>query len=136
MNEHGEHRHDVRSEEDRVSTSTILIVGVGSLVTFFVASLATVSFLRFQQGAHPAIAIPAEIGQNKIGMVEQQLFEGTPPRGPRDRTARLERLGSYGWVDQQAGVVHLPIERAMQLVADGVRPATAPAGGAPRGPQP
>ena len=33
---------------------------------------------------------------------------------------RLEEekmLNSYGWVDQQAGVVHIPIERAMQLVA-------------------
>ena len=26
-----------------------------------------------------------------------------------------EQLNSYGWVDQPAGVVHIPIERAMQL---------------------
>lgn len=26
-------------------------------------------------------------------------------------------LNSYGWVDEKAGVVHIPIERAMQLVA-------------------
>ena len=28
---------------------------------------------------------------------------------------QLEQLNSYGWVDQQAGTVHIPIERAMQL---------------------
>lgn len=31
---------------------------------------------------------------------------------------QLERLGSYGWVSQPEGVAHIPIERAMQLVAN------------------
>ena len=26
-------------------------------------------------------------------------------------------LNSYGWVDQQRGVVHIPIERAMEIIA-------------------
>jgi len=30
---------------------------------------------------------------------------------------QLEQLNSYGWVDQQAGTVHIPIDRAMELVA-------------------
>ncbi len=42
---------------------------------------------------------------------------------PRERTVRLMELRgkeqkqatSYGWVDQQKGVVQLPIERAMEL---------------------
>ena len=28
-----------------------------------------------------------------------------------------QRLNSYGWVDEKAGVVRIPIERAMQLIA-------------------
>lgn len=28
------------------------------------------------------------------------------------------KLNSYGWVDQKAGIVRIPIERAMQLVAE------------------
>lgn len=31
------------------------------------------------------------------------------------RQANEERLGSYGWVDQSHGIVHIPIERAMDL---------------------
>lgn len=51
------------------------------------------------------------------------------------RLREEEQLNSYGWVDQPAGVVHIPIERAMQLlVARGlaVRPESAatPASGA------
>ena len=30
---------------------------------------------------------------------------------------QLEQLNSYGWANQAEGVVHIPIERAMELVA-------------------
>lgn len=33
------------------------------------------------------------------------------------RRGEEETLNSYGWVDQKAGVVHIPIDRAMELVA-------------------
>ena len=29
---------------------------------------------------------------------------------------QIERLNSYGWVDQQQEIAHIPIERAMELV--------------------
>ncbi len=31
---------------------------------------------------------------------------------------QLERLGSFGWISEGDGVVHIPIERAMKLVAE------------------
>jgi hypothetical protein len=34
------------------------------------------------------------------------------------RRQEEEQLNSYGWIDQKVGVVHIPIERAMQLVAE------------------
>ena len=34
----------------------------------------------------------------------------------QDRAVR-EHLGSYGWIDRRAGIVRIPIERAMELVA-------------------
>ena len=33
------------------------------------------------------------------------------------RAAEDARLHGYGWVDRDAGVVHIPIERAMELVS-------------------
>ncbi len=128
-----EQAHGVRSEEDRFSTGRVMAVGLGALVLFFLASFVTVSYLRLRDGDRPPLPVPSEIGGSKIGMVEQQIFERVN-RGERDRAARLDRLGSYGWVDRHAGVVHLPIDRAMQLVAEGVRAApTAPGARAPGG---
>jgi hypothetical protein len=115
------HAHGaVRSEEDRISTGTIIAVGVGSLVVFFVAGLAASVYLSVRQGEHGPVPIPPEAGQSKIGMVEQQQFD-LSVRGERDRAARLERLGAFGWVDRAAGVAHVPIGVAMELVAKGVR---------------
>jgi hypothetical protein len=34
------------------------------------------------------------------------------------RAAAEQRLNSYGWVDRQAGAVHIPIDRAMDLLAE------------------
>jgi hypothetical protein len=118
---HGPGHGRVRSEEDRIPSLPILLVGGGALLVFFLASYATISFLRVKEGDRPLLPVPQEIGQSKIALVEQQLFESAT-RGRRDHAARREKLDSYGWVDRKAGVVHLPIDHAMELSAKGVRP--------------
>jgi hypothetical protein len=47
------------------------------------------------------------------------------------REKEEKRLDSYGWVDQKAGIVHIPIARAMQLVAERGLNTTPKAGVAP-----
>jgi hypothetical protein len=129
------HGHGVRSEDDRIPALPIIAVGVGALVIFFLASWATLSFLRVKEGDRPLLPVPQEIGQSKIGLVEQQLFE-TATRGRKDQEARRGRLGSYGWVDRSGGVVRIPIDRAMELSAQGVRPRAAGPGTGTTGAQP
>ncbi len=125
----GGHGHGVRTEDDRIPSLSIVAVGVGALVVFSLASWVTLSYLRVKEGDRPLLPVPQEIGQSKIGLVEQQLFE-TATRGKRDLEARRERLGSYGWVDRKRGIVRIPIDRAMELSAQGVRPrATGPGTG-------
>jgi hypothetical protein len=87
------------------------------------ASALTVASMRKQQaGLNPAFpVIPAEAGQRKIGIVEQQLFENAN-RAEAVRRKQLERLGSYGWVDRDQGIVHIPVEEAMERTLKGARP--------------
>ena len=47
------------------------------------------------------------------------------------RYAEEVRLNSSGWVDQSAGVAHIPITQAMQLIAQRGLPTTPQAGTAP-----
>ena len=123
--EHGHAHGEVRAEDDRISSGVIVAVGVASLVVFFLAGLAATSYLRVKQGERGPMPMPPEVGRSKIGMVEQQVFDNAV-RGERHREAKLERLGSFGWVDRSAGVAHIPIDRAMDLFAKGVRAAPGP----------
>ena len=128
-----------RAEDDRVDSRTVVLVGVGALVTFLVASLAAMAYLRHEVQARPPAGLPPELGQTKIALVEQSpFFDAAGLRGDRDRAARLARLNGQGWVDRARGVAHIPIEEAMALVVAGARPPasqppTAPPLGALRG---
>jgi len=125
------HPHDSgahpRSENDHVDSRSVLLVGFGALAIFILAGAATVGWIRHSNAATPQAALPAEVGQSKIGLVEQQLFD-TQLRGARDAAAQRAHLDGTGWVDRKAGVLHIPIAAAMELVAQGVR---VPAGLAP-----
>ncbi len=61
---------------------------------------------------------PQVAAQVKADFPEPRLEsdERTEIRDFRWQEART--LNSYGWVNQQAGVVHIPIERAMELVVE------------------
>jgi len=51
----------------------------------------------------------------EIDMIDQSLFEAhEPSRGNWD--AKERALESYAWVDRPSGVVHIPIERAMDIL--------------------
>jgi hypothetical protein len=47
------------------------------------------------------------------------------------RMQEVQRLNSYGWVDQQAGIARIPIDRAMALLAQRGLPTRPQAGVAP-----
>ena len=47
------------------------------------------------------------------------------------RDGEEEKLYTYGWVDQSAGTVHIPIERAMQLIVERGLPTQVKAGTTP-----
>jgi hypothetical protein len=38
----------------------------------------------------------------------------------RLRAAQQQQLNSYGWVNQQKGIVHIPIEAAMKIIVDNI----------------
>ncbi|MGI9101213.1 MAG: hypothetical protein ACR2IF_02100 [Terriglobales bacterium] len=48
------------------------------------------------------------------------------------RTSVEERLNSYGWVDQDAGIAHIPIEKAIDMMSQTGLPARQPPALPPR----
>jgi hypothetical protein len=124
MSEQPHASHAVRTEPDSIAAGRIALIGVASLVLFFLASVASTMVFRAKRaelnpdGPPP---LPGEAGKAKIGIVEQQLFENVRT-GARFREEELQRLSTWGWVDRRAGIVHEPVERSMERVLRGERP--------------
>jgi hypothetical protein len=112
------------AELDVVQSGRIVLVGVASLVVFVVGSVAAgVGMKMMQESVNPdgRARDPAEAGRGKIGMVEQRLFESSN-MGVAWRERQHKRLESFGWVDKEKGVAHIPIDRAMERVEKGEHP--------------
>lgn len=124
MSDHS-HHSGTRAEPDRIGTPRILAVGAASLIFFAVASWFTIRYgydrTRAEMLPDGPAAQPAEIGKNKIGIVEQRIFS-LAVEPAEWRRQQSERLRTWGWVDRKSGVIHVPIDEAMARVARGDRP--------------
>jgi hypothetical protein len=72
------------------------------------------------------------VSPGDITKLPQPRLEGDERREINDfREQEEQTLNSYGWVDQKAGVVRIPIDRAMQLMAQRGLPTRPQSGTAP-----
>ena len=78
-------------------------------------------------GADTRVIMPAD-----VSAFPQPRLE-TDERGQirQFRLSEEQRLHSYGWVDQNAGIVRIPIDRAMDLIAERGLPTRPQAGTSP-----
>lgn len=104
-------------EEERLPFGRVVAAGVTALVLFTVAVAWERSMLAGEvHAALPHGEAPADrVGRDEIGIVDQKMFE-LEGRAEGLRRDQVQRLGSYGWVDRDAGVIHIPIQRAMDEV--------------------
>lgn len=82
--------------------------------------------------AQPGHADTRLVEPGDIAKFPQPRLETNEPMEINDfRVEEEKTLHSYGWVDQQAGVVRIPIDRAMELVAQRGLPTRPQAGVVP-----
>lgn len=118
------HAPRARQEPDRPDVKALVAVAIGVLLVFGGCVVAIVFLLKAREAAflpHGSPPAPLELHQPEIGMVNQRPF-GEQPEEAEIRRRAAVRLTSYGWVDPDAGLVRLPLDRALQLAAQGVRP--------------
>ena len=120
--------HGVAVEPDRVSTRLVYRFAVALAVMSIVAMLLMAALFKFlERGAvrRDAASIDAaglERREDRLPPAPRLQIHGT-----RDwqqfRSAEAAQLTTYGWMERPAGIVHIPIEAAMDLVAQrGVAP--------------
>jgi len=122
------HGHGVAAEPDLVPAR--LVVGfslVLTVVAVISAALMAALFWRLNATAEKRderISAAAGLEQQAPGLPPLPRLQVHPVRHWKDfQTSERDRLESYGWMDRASGAVHIPIERAMELIAErGVGP--------------
>lgn len=106
-----------------IAIGKVVVVGVISILVFAVGSIWSYGIYKSTaREMNPADRprIPAEMGREEIGIVDQVPFElNRWVSQYRDQYANEKgtgRLQTYGWVDRKAGTVRIPIDRAMDLL--------------------
>jgi hypothetical protein len=109
---------DVRQEEDRIASGSILVAAVGWTVLGSLGVVAAALILIGAAGSlRPSAADAAgpASGGPRISGVEQ-----TPIWNARDgldlRTRQRAELEAWGWADRDAGIARVPIGYAVDLV--------------------
>jgi hypothetical protein len=121
------HAHDGASDE--IAYGKVIAVGVISLL-IFAGSIVWAGVIlshetKKNDQATGVAHRPQRIYQEEIGIVDQVPF-AVDTRLHRWRAEHNAHLNGYGWVDREKGIVHVPIERAMDAIAGGTLPAGAP----------
>jgi hypothetical protein len=122
---------DLGHPEPHIEAADVNVWAVGkfaiALVLLAIFSLAGLFalfryFIQANGGPLPSIMRGPEIDARKRPPAPQ--LEVTEPLDlARERAAEDKLLTSYGWVDKQNGIVRIPIERAIDMVAQQGLPA-------------
>jgi hypothetical protein len=110
---------DIRLEDDRVLGGRVLLLWLVFVVGTIALSLVAWAFLGEREHVlHPAhdfseAALPAP---HRVAGVRQHPFGLPHPRPTLAEQQRLE-LQHFEWVDKEQGLLRIPIEDAMRIVA-------------------
>jgi len=130
-------------EREDLPAKSVLLFLVGLAVVCLLVVLALKGMYVYLDGyerrhepvQNPLVETTADtrdVSPGDVTKFPQPRLETNEPREINDFRVQEERtLHSYGWVDQQAGVVRIPIARAMELVAQRGLPTRPQAGTVP-----
>jgi len=149
MSEEMQHEHNsgVEFEREDLGARSVFEFLIGVAVMIVLASLAVwgmYGYLHRYARRHQPVQNPLV---QESSSDTREVTPGDIERFPQPRLEKNERLeirdfrlqeetalNSYGWADEKAGVVHIPIERAMRLIVERGLPVSPKSGTVPSSP--
>ena len=110
---------EVRYEQSDVRAGAIVRFAIGLVIVVVVAAVGLLGLFKVfarQQRRHdpPPPPLAREAGRLPPG----PRLQAAPLQDLEQLRAQEEKeLTSYGWVDAKAGIVHIPIDEAIKIVA-------------------
>lgn len=113
--------HPERHEHQDINAKTVALFGGGLLLTVGVVLLFMIALLAYF-ASRPAGSVGPLAGM-RVEPPEPRLQVSPPQDLQKMRESEDALLYNYGWVDRKAGVVRIPIDRAMELIVERGLPA-------------
>ena len=104
--------HEIRDAK----IGPIILIAAGLAITVAIVGVLIYGIFQYL-GAHPAATVQANpMSAGDAQIPPEPRIEEHPEIEIQQLHAQEERtLSTYGWVDKKAGVVRIPIDRAMEL---------------------
>ena len=134
VHEAGRHelRHDdVRFEPKDVNARNVVLTGASVLIGAWVVVCLMYLFFSFLQNhKEAATEPPIPVAAQRAAVPPEPRIQASPRTDLQHYEAQQDYLLThYLWVDKSKGIVAIPIERAMEVIAQrGIPPQKAPAG--------
>ena len=113
---HTEHEHPTREERD-VNIRLITLSGFGLLV-LLAGSLVIAGWLfRAFESESPTVPGRPSLDTEALPPPPRPRLQASPAQDWHTMLSDEDgRLHAYGWVDQEAGIAHIPIDHAIELM--------------------
>jgi hypothetical protein len=127
--QHGNNDHGSYERRDMTPRSVfyfLLILGVATIFSLFLLRGVFVLLDRMEKASQTPVSplvskVPEDTRHVPRGYPQTAFPQPRLETDERNQldgvlTEEQDRLYSYGWIDQKAGTVHIPIDRAMDLL--------------------
>ncbi len=100
---------------------------LGLVMAFVVISAAVIGLYKLFEHRQPSPDAPSRIALQPHMIAPQPELQTAPAADLRRfQASENQKLHSSGWVDQSAGIIRIPIERAMDLIVQRGLPTRGP----------
>ena len=120
---------EIGHESSDIRPTYIALFGIGLAVILGVVVILTFLLMHYKTAQHERRDTPLpRLARERQAMPQPRLQVDAHNELREMRAAEDRVLHSYGWVDRDAGVVRIPVDRAMEILADKGLPARPQAG--------
>lgn len=110
-----------------VSVRVVTWFAIGLIISGICIFVAMIGLYRFFKHEQPSPEPPSRIAFHPQNSAPEPRLQTVPKADlERLRASDDRQLNSYGWIDKQRGIINIPIERAMELIAERGLPTRGP----------
>lgn len=115
---------DVTHERKDADVINLMMIALLLVLIIAICLMICAGVLHFlNRGRETKLSPRAQMTKDVASFPVPQLIEHSGDEWKKTQSVQRKDLESYGWIDRPAGIVRIPIDRAMQLLVERGLPA-------------